>query len=155
MNISKSSWHYRLIRWLDRWPKSNFCPYVRQIFYALVSVAGISFGISIVALFAAIILTYPIAQFWYPNGVIGGIGFVAYIIIGAVSIKIYREEQFYRQFTWWAPWFHYDFLKPLKDALPERKEKIYKPPGIFRQWIRATHDKACPVVTFNEEERGL
>ncbi len=151
MNISKSSWHYRLIRWLDRWPQNNFCPYVRQVCYAVATASFMGFAISAGTILALVILTYPVTQFWFPSGVLAIISFIVYGIIGGAAIKIYREEQYYKTFTWWAPWFHYDLLKPLKDALPERKEAVVKPPGIFRQWIRAAHDKTCPVIEFQRE----
>ena len=130
----------------------HFCPYVRQIIYALGTAGGMGIGIATLVIGGLILLTYPLAQLWYTNGVIVGLSLATYLLIGGITIKIYQEEQCYKRFTWGAAWLHYDLLKPLKDALPEREPRTYKLPGLFRQWIRATHDKACPILKFQEEK---
>ncbi len=36
VNVSKKSWHYSMVtRYLDTPPQSNFCPYFRQVIYAI------------------------------------------------------------------------------------------------------------------------
>ena len=163
MNISKSSWHYRLIRWLNRWPEDNLCPYVRQIIYACLTVLGSGLALAALGVAVLIVLSYPVWQFFFYFGDMSDMAitfsFFIYGLIGITALKIYRADYYnyygFKPKPGWE-WLHTDifaFLDPLIEKFQARRFAIRttkKEPGIFRQRIRAGHDQICPHLDFED-----
>jgi len=143
MNISKRSWHYRLVSNFSTWPASNLCPYMRQVVgYSLLSLL-----IGIFAAGAFAFVTYPIWQFftsfWFD--MLPGLSALCNLVILIGTWCIYRDGWPYHGSP--NSVLHQDLLPGLHTP------KIRSPfPSVWVEWFRAVHDKVCPLITFVDEE---
>lgn len=108
MQISKQSWHYRMLVVMrnDSTPPDTICAYVRNV---------VGFGL-------VCLLLSP--------------------LIGLVLVWLKVEPAFD-----WA-------LDKFIDALPRRKYQPAKPEApesLWRAWLRAKHEKLCPLIEFKDE----
>lgn len=156
MNVRRTSWHYRLLRFLYFDPHDNLCPYVRQVFGALVMASSLA----MVALIVLFVAAYPI---WRPvlgpDGWAGFFSAIAWLGAGWFSIAMYRAE--WQISTAYAmrgedggmldvsKWYHRDlipeFLKGYRISIPKPKHD-----SIILERARAAHDMICPSLTFKE-----
>ena len=136
MQISRNSWHYRLINFLDFDHPDNLCAYCWKTIWAIV--------FSAFALMAMVfVFGLPL---WYWLG--ADIPLVVAIIVGGleligVLVCIYYAIEYA---GWWAK-----LGRQLDRLLPEytpKPPKPKKPPGLFRSWISAQHRKVCPLLDF-------
>ncbi len=136
MNISKTSWHYRLLNKLDmitQW--ETLCKYFWKVVFA-------SIAVPLVVLGGTWILTLP---FWWmfvpeiPTPLVIFIGSVeiVFLIIALIGLinKRFDEE-----------------IEAGTRPRPLYKEP--KPPNLFKQWLKAKHDTVCPVIDFVDESNG-
>lgn len=137
MNINTKSWHYRLIDYvsMDR-PPENLCPYIRRVIRCIISsICGIAFVIA-ASIAGTFFLAYPILPYIDPNLFAGNLAIlsgVLYTGLGLIGLMAYRDTGEYRK----------------KDQLRrEVKKSKKKPPGLFRMWLKAKHDKICPALDF-------
>lgn len=169
MNISKNSWHYRMLKFMSAYPADNLCPYVRQVIgHILLGLLAV-----LVILAIALNLSYPIWRWWETNAVIGFISFCGWIAIGIASVKTYREEwrrqtriaiqyrdypaQLEHELSFnMSAWYHRDLIPKAWSAAwlahdIRRANAPPKPPNIFIEFFRAAHDKVCPILEFRDK----
>lgn len=156
MEISRTSWHYKAIKSLNRQPRNNLCPYMRQVVYAVACIIGI--GLALLATGTAIlaVATYPIWQIFLREPVAAVFCVIGYMVLFGNLWASYRadwkfETLYHQQVPVWGPaWLHYDLFAWTKNILPERKPREYKPPGLIYSFLKAKHDKVCPVLEFKD-----
>ena len=138
MKINKKSWHYRLINISKEheWDiKNNLCGYFRQVVGAIIFFTFLS----TIVLFWSGNAIY--AVFVTPtDGFLLGIAMVWWVLVGIIfgSVSGAIDNNHWLQ---------------LPIRLPKRvpRVKTHKEPGIVRQWMKAKHDKVCPVLEFTDE----
>lgn len=137
MKISKKSWHYRLLKSTGWWIPANLCPYFWKVMFALV--LAVAFGSG--ALVALTIMLSPIWRFFIeaPTGMpfVGGIADIAVLLTVWSEITYERrraKRRARREREWNAP----------PPVVKERK------PSLFREWLKAQHDKVCPLLDFTQ-----
>lgn len=107
MQISKRSWHYRMLVVMrsDSTPPDNLCAYVRSAFV---------------------------------------FGFICLLVSPLIALVA--------AWLWLEPYVDRAGDK-LIDALPRLKDrppKAERPESLWRAWLRAKHEKVCPVIEFND-----
>jgi hypothetical protein len=130
MNIKKTSWHYKLIKFFDFYPSNSLCPYVRQILAAL----AISAFLVIVAIAMFVVFV------WSP-------GHVLLALMGIVGIT--AKELGLGLMVWGIYALagivfggHY-LRKKHRERNPVEKE-----PNIVMAYIKAKKEKICPTLNF-------
>ena len=143
INISKTSWHYRVVKKMDWDPSWNLCPYFWQVVGALVLFT--MFGITLTAIGGVALL--PLAQ-WIPFWIFADINSYAAAALGIIEIGL---------LTWVLIAMVRDRLYQELINDPERyaawqKEKYadkpHKEPNLLILYLRAAHDKVCPGLNF-------
>lgn len=145
MNISKKSWHYKLVRsTLYGKTSHSLCIYFWQVIISMIVVAGLAavllcVGVGvlavIVALLAAIaspILVWAFHITWIPKELVGagcglwglGLGFA----IGMAFV-----------------WFMKKKVQPKLKAMDEQ-------PNLLVEYLKAKKQKVCPQITFIGEK---
>jgi len=129
MKISINSWHYRYIgRHWDLNP-NNLCSYFWKTVFSIVAWAlGFVFG-SIVAVGAAIILAYPIWQFFF------GINDAGIILSTCAWLGV-----------WFATQYHYRQYLLRTGKVVE--DYTVREPGLTRQYLAAKKRKVCPLIEY-------
>ena len=132
MQISRKSWHYRVIKILGFKHPDNLCAYCWKTIWA------IFFG-ACSLIMVAFVLGMPL---WYWLG--ADIPFALAVFVGvlescAVLAGIYWAIEYA---GWWEK------LGRLFPEYTPKPPKLKKPPGLFRQWISAQHRKVCPLLDF-------
>jgi len=133
MNISKKSWHYRILNFLDFiGSHESLCKYFWKVVVVLVIAPPL-------ALIFLLVVTIPLHWSFDPNP--GAIAVA--ILVGSIEIFIlalaltsiiqdrYRDER-------WAGTRPY----------PTETPYVRKEPSLFRAWITAQHRKVCPLIDF-------
>lgn len=138
MIISNKSWHYRLVKYLDKhYEPTNLCSYFWKvvaytIFTLLVSVFAVSFG-----LFFAITMGAPIAAgiFWIFTGgfpswaPIAYFGTICWFVIALGLIGVSCEA----------------FIKNRK------KTVIIKPDGLVKSYWKNFKSKSCAIIEVRKD----
>lgn len=151
MKISTGSWHYRLIRFNKVYPKSNICPYMRSLVWAIIMAMVKLLGVLVVAFL-----------------VIGGTIMPLLAICNKFIFEFLPDS-----------WFSKDsislvllsigsgmyFIAALLGALFVSKTGLDKyrdsragieveptPPSVFATWWRDFHDKTCTRIEFDTDE---
>ncbi len=135
MNISKSSWHYRVLDKLDMlsaWHDETLCLYFWKVVVVVVFAPLIIGGVTW-------LVTVP---FWWS---FFSISLAIAILIGVIEIaglsiwlKILvstRHEAEIEAGTRVAP-----------------RPKPYKPPSLLRLWLKARHEQICPIIEFTDHD---
>ena len=142
LNISKDSWHYKLIvKVLNPWDvESNLCPYVRQVFNAMLGVLLTGVAIIIGVMAAVLMVSIPLIA--WTSGITMEIAILFCILwgfVGGLVLIIYHDYTELRPVSWDKTIF----------TMPVRKPRE---PSIFSLWLAAKHDKICPELKFNKGE---
>lgn len=147
MKISKSSWHYRFLVWLEGTYSipDSLCPYVRKLVLDIVLVLGLSLiaGFLAVSLITPLIMVFtdvfaylndlPEDQpsFWAISIVVG---FLEYLVL----------------FTWFVSWSAPKGWDALTSTVSTNISKKEKDPNVFWEYIKAVHNKFCPSIDFED-----
>lgn len=147
MNISKSSWHYRLInRISDKPVPTSLCPYVRKLL--LIILVNV-FLVSLIVFFFTSIGTSLVPfigltagfWFWIASFFSGGILVVGAIALGTAAVfgisylvNRYKERKQEKKFAREAA------------GIPP------KPKSLVTAWVEAKHDKFCPSLEFTNDK---
>lgn len=135
MNISKSSWHYRLLNALDfiKWRNQSLCGYFWKV------VGTITIG-PFMASSLLWIATMPLwwiftdAPLFPLVFVIGGLEIFALSYVLAMLVVDRHDEEI---------------------IAGTRERPVYQPPrepSLFAAWLKAKHRKVCPLIDFVAEE---
>ena len=166
MQISKDSWHYRLVATRseinyfnnERMVPTNLCPYMRRLMWAMLTTTAKWAGIALGAILGAIALAAPILQlvhvyitpFLPAEWLVAPeesttfflfmalIGTVVYIVAGAALLLWTGAETKERVEN--SDW--YRKRQNAKYNLPPKQ------PSIFVEWYRNWHDKTCSSLEF-------
>ncbi|AWD90528.1 membrane protein [Erwinia phage Cronus] len=147
MNITKSSWHYRLINKISDKPvPTSLCPYVRKLL--LIIVVNL-FLVSLITFFFVSLGTEIVAKaglvagfwFWIASFFAGGLTIVAIIatVVGGGIGIAYLVNRY-------------------KERKQEKKEARQaagippKPKSLVTAWVEAKHDKFCPSLEFTNDK---
>ena len=156
MKISKNSWHYKFLRWMNSCPEDNLCPYVRQVIGHMLLL--VLFGAIICVI--AVVSSYPIWRWWIQEGVLGFVSGCLWIVVGIGAIKTYHEEwttsAFYHERSYgngmfnMTKWYHRQLIP---QAVRNIDIHIPRPShdNIFLERARAAHDKVCPQLEFTRD----
>ena len=125
MRISEDSWHFRLIGFMDFNHPRNLCAYCWKTVWAVL--LGILFSAGLVTFFGGPIWYWLNPEYPFALAVVAGVAEVA-----LVCFFIYQ----YLDYKGWIP------------TLPEREPRAPKPPGLIKSWLKAKHDKICPLLEF-------
>ena len=130
MQVSTHSWHYRLIDWLDFNHPNNLCAYCWKTVWSIF-VAGAAFPVAVIG--GVILVTMPIWHMFFDRYLVDAAAFVAVIEILGLLILLYNLVS------------------------DRRKDEIYAgerecpEPSLAYVWIKAQHDKVCPLIRFVSE----
>lgn len=142
MEISKQSWHYKLVCNFNNEPSNSLCKYFWQVvgsalIWLIMTVIGLSMAI-VTTLFpiAAIIIAY-----FYPSDVIMEESFILseVFIGGALLLMVYAIVTMY-----WA-------VKRIGQFIYRKYKKKAKPdkePNVAIEYIKAKKQKICPTLNF-------
>lgn len=134
MKISTKSWHYRLVD-LAGWdhPRS-LCAYFWAVVLAPVKILVFASGF----LCAVVVACGPVVQFFFDAprawSVMGGIldvSLLTALLVHLVMDRRYQERH--------ARIMRGDF----NDLVRKPRE-----PSLLREWLRAKHEKVCPMLEF-------
>ena len=137
MNISRSSWHYKIVSEFCHTPSKNLCPYVRQLF--AVCTIHIPLLCMVIALFLFIGLS-PIflSIMWSITGTIE----TTSIITGMTGIMLILTTGL------GCIYIGSKINKRIKNSINENKDNS-KEPSIVIEYIKAKHKKMCPSINFH------
>jgi len=130
MNISKESWHYRLLKGIDLlkspiYGAESLCPYFWKVVFAAVV-------LPVIALAVAWIGTMPLWWWLLPDMPLGLVIFIGLSEIAALLfiLKTLVELR------------HMDEVTAGTREAPEVKESLLK------AWLKAKHRQVCPLIDF-------
>lgn len=134
MKISKKSWHYRLIDFAGWDHPRSLCAYFWFVVFAPIKILVFALA----ALLAVVVCVGPFAQLvidapfvWVLFGGTLDVALLTALLIHLVMERRYqaRHERIMRGENIWA-----------------RKERK---PSLLREWLRAKHEKVCPMLEFD------
>ena len=139
MNISKTSWHYKVVAntfcFMDYWwPSQSLCIYFWQVILRLVF--GLALGLLIVSPLVTI-LTYVtdtlesshfLVQFYSFLGFVMGMLYLIGALVGIILLLCEGVAWVSRKFP--------------------KKHKEPKEPSLLIAYIKAKKDRVCPMITF-------
>lgn len=166
MQISRTSWHYKLVD-SRRHPPRNLCPYMRSLFWAIACLLTKGVGITLLAIFAGALAVAPIMALvnWYIIEFLPAnwlrmeeeythlfafammIGFVCYTVIVAVLAILAGCEARDR-------YKHSDWRRKrliAKAAAEDAPREQAPPPSVFVEWIKGLHNKTCSSLEFIDD----
>lgn len=140
MKINKASWHYRYMRYMDKYAVADMehdgvtsCQYIRALIYWII--AGFFRAAVLVFISVAALTIFVIDPIIYlingasPLGGVGGLG----VLIGVALILIFGV------YAWCESTDFFDKFKPSGD-------------NVFVQFIKDKKDRTCTIVKFVEDE---
>lgn len=145
MKLSKDSWHYKALTQkllfiegkseyaVDR----NLCGYFWQVVWRILSVFGIyAFALSPLVFWTTLLLEIPDQGFLH----------IALTFFGMFASCFYA----FFGIAWLCiPLTNHVIIPIAERVFPEdTEEKV----NIFTEYVRAKHDKVCPVLEFTDEE---
>jgi hypothetical protein len=143
MNISKKSWHFKVLKFCGIYPSTSLCGYFWQValgaplkvmFMALTCV--VLAALSVIALFA--VTLFPATLLFY--AVSGLDPSQEWIVLGSVSLAIWLMA---------ATEVTNNYRKKRRDLKPKDSFAIKKP-NLFLLYLKAKKEKVCPLLTFTE-----
>ena len=131
MQVSTSSWHYRLINFLDFDHPDNLCAYCWKTLFAIFFV-GAMWPVAIAG--GVFVVTMPFWHMFNPQFVVTVLaGLIATAEIIGLLILLYNLVKSR----------HEDEIYEGKRERPE--------PSLAFAWVKAQHDKVCPLIRFESE----
>lgn len=151
MNLSRSSWHYKLnccaMPGFYGQPKSLCAYFWMTVASVLITAGFILMGLLFLTV-GVIVLPYPLYEaIWGVSW--GHWAIICYLIFWMVLAHIAWESRTY--IFQRAYWLH----KPLfivPTIKPRVKVRRRKPPSLFSLWWKAKKEKICPLVQFSDQE---
>lgn len=139
MNISKSTWHYRVLNKLEMLSyHETLCKYFWKMVIALV-------GLPFIAILVTTIMLVPLYWTFVVNYIPAALPIA--ILVGGFEIIILGK---------WLQEIVVD--RHTEEIRAGTREKSVlrepKPPSIFRLWLRAKHEQVCPLIIFVEDDEG-
>jgi len=136
MKISRDAWHYRLMDQFNFYHPRNLCQYFWMTVWCLLVGLGIFFfGLMIV--FLAIIPLWWWSEPTAPLGLLVAVGVIEIsllsVLLGNVVIERHERE-----------------IENGTRREPEIKLHVQKEPSLLRLWLRAKHEKICPLIEFHK-----
>jgi len=158
MKIKRSSWHYRIVSRFGWGAPDNFCPYMRKLTALLVlmlflvpsALYGMGEVIALVVMgkeaFKEVWLNGYLVEWGGTALSIHGIGslvagVICWLVI-AVMGCVWAAETIGETKT----------AQSIRRKFRSRGVVVRKEPGVFRQWLTAMHDKACPILEFVNDD---
>ena len=147
MKINKSSWHYKLVyTYCDHYVPRNLCPYIRSLVASLLLWALLICGVTAISalMLTPLVVSVPID--------LSVLAMILWAGLGLVLLKV-SEYNLIPDYKWNIVVFDITaFLAKVKKVLRlEPKPKKIKKPSIFATYLKAVHDKTCPVIKFEDE----
>lgn len=145
MIINTNSWHYRFLNWMDQIPKTNLCPYVRQVIlymgvFGFLATMG-TFLVLASLYIAGQILGWLVAMLVTLSWIVPDPATaVATLLILAVLLAL-GTTYLARRVRRWVFVHSHEWVND---------EYVPRPPNVFVAWIKAKHDKICPAIQFKE-----
>lgn len=132
MIIKKTSWHYKLLEFLDFNPKASLCPYVRQLVLACLLVL---FNLVVATAIFIVFVVQPI-----------------HVLLALAGLMAITSNALAIGLIGWALWVLLGIFVGghwLRKWNRERnKSKPVKEPNIVMAYIKAKKDKICPTLNF-------
>jgi len=129
MKVSTNSWHYRLIDWLDFNHCRNLCAYFWQAVLAVV-LATVVFPVA--GVFTLVVATMPLWHMFHWNFAITvfaiGAAFIEIIVLLFLLRTIVKDRH-------------------EEEMLAGERESLE--PSLAYSWLKAKHDKICPLIEFD------
>lgn len=135
MKISTQSWHYRLINLLDWSPPASLCAYFWVVVAALLLVPMYAIGALLAAVFLSAPLWWTFADGAGPIAFIGAVADVALLTVllfHLVTERRWRERH----------------ARIVSGEIDPYTRKPERKPSLLREWLRAKHEKVCPMLEF-------
>lgn len=144
MKISKSSWHWRLLKTLDMlpdgwgyWGEVQFCPYVRRL---LVSMFLMIPYVTLLAAGTLFLLFGPFTTYGDGDTQLSIVSFITWSVLGSFVFSIYHMEHEMGD----------GYAKDIVLFTIKAKAKGPKEPNIFAEYMHALHTKMCPIVKLED-----
>jgi len=162
MKVSKTSWHYKLIKswWIQsqyKEPESNLCPYMRQLLCAFIKVSMIGFILGIFVLFALATLLAPIAYlvqtYWFALLPASWFAKESALWFGIILGTATYFVLFCRLISMAYEWCNFRFMDRLFGYIVKKVDN--RKPGVFGQWYKDWHDKTCTPIEFVDNDTQL
>ena len=139
MNISKTSWHYKVVAntfcSMDRWwPSQSLCIYFWQVILRLV--LGLALGLILVSPLVTII-TYVTGTIESSHVLVQLYASVGFVIgtLYLLGLLVFIFVLLYEGVGWVSRKF-------------PKKHKEPKEPSLLLAYIKAKKDRVCPMITF-------
>ena len=136
MNISKSTWHYRLLSKMDmlnNYGTESLCPYFWKMVFATIIAPVILLGL-------LFLTTIPL--WWSFSGVPVSLAIIIGVaeIVGLFSLLVALVRDRYEE-------------EIRAGTRQEPVVRVYtsKPPSLFRLWLKAKHRQVCPLIDFVDD----
>lgn len=144
MDISRNSWHYKLVSFYNTFPSTDFCQYCRQVFISIIITAVLAVALFIVFP-GAIGVLFICFYNWLITGTYiptEGVPFLKFLSVGYISILILSL-------------IGYLFIKFCVPKIQPYIEKIYtntkeREPSLFSLWYKSFKGKYCSIIKFKD-----
>ena len=135
MQINTKSWHYRIQDFLDFYQPNNLCGYCWMVLWSLFVLVVL---LPLVIVVGGAIVTSPFWVWATPFFELSLVSFiigatevvVLLIILRSIILDRWDDERY----------------------AGTRAELVIREPSLFGAWIRAKHDKVCPILNFVKKE---
>lgn len=140
MNISKTSWHFRLLSFFDLEPayhhwNANLCVYMRRLTLLLFALSDVVFALIFYPYgWWMVVHGYKIIHWWQGFGLLNWV--ILSILLGGALVGSFCFC-IEHSVIW------------LYKQLPH-KPSTYPEPGIFETYYQSLKDKVCLSITFTE-----
>ena len=137
MNISKNSWHYRLLGKFDLFGvPSSLCPYFWAVVASLFIV--VTAGVSVITLVISF-ASAPLALFYSMDEIVE----ISKLLAGVVSLGFVEWVFVCFMFFIWGTVVGIKYIKR-----KIQNQSVDKEPNILVEYVKAKHKKFCPKITF-------
>ena len=130
MQISRDSWHYRLIDWCTFNHPHNLCAYFWKTVLAVVSAPVFILACAGLAVTGVIFVLAPLWWTFIPDA------FFLAIIVGTAEVVF-------------LSWLLGKSIFVRREEELRSGERYATEPTLLIQWLRAKHRKVCPLLKFN------
>ncbi|MGH1372957.1 MAG: hypothetical protein ACRBBW_13035 [Cellvibrionaceae bacterium] len=156
MKINTNSWHYRAINHLDWWHPKSLCPYFWKALFATLilllfgCVGGFFAGcyVGFAAVFVTSIAIDGPSVFSF-----GQAGIESVVV--PIGAALWAGTLWICGFAAWVPFRDSEYMNSNKVSKWLRKRKkeeaTPKQKSLFVAFLKASHDKVCPRLDFEEE----
>lgn len=150
--VKKRLWHYKLINdYSPFWPVKSLCGYVWQVVGCSATViVGVPFTLSAIVMTPLLIIFDETVRAWIDSlPFIVEIWLLAAAVFGGMAWIVGLSMLLIFTLAATGEFVVVPAIQKLSHVYYKNSDRE---PGLFRQWLKAKHDKLCPIIKFEDDD---